>query len=130
MNSAFRYFILNQLYIVIILAGLINMVPPYFNVEAPSISYVYLLVIFLFSLTAHLFLKQALKNKNPQVFIRSFMLSMTLKMFAALLLLTITVYLGDRSEAKIKIIIFSLIYFFFFISDIGQLKKMLRSVKN
>lgn len=130
MISSPRNFIFIQVYISIILAGLLYFATPYLISTTPNISYVYLFIIFLFSLITHLFLKKALQNKNPQVFIRSFMMSMTLKMFGSLLLLILTVYLGDKSEAKIKIILFSIIYLFFFISDIAQLKKMLKAVKD
>ena len=130
MNSAFFRFLLIQVLLLTFIFFVLKFLLPELNIAVPNLSYYLLFWFPVLSIAIHLFLKSALKNENPNVFVRSYMIGMTLKMFLSVLILTLSVYLGEKSEAKLNISIFAGIYFCYFILDIINLKSMLKSVKN
>lgn len=130
MNSAFFRFLLIQVLLLAFIFFVLKFLLPELNIAVPNLSFYLLFWFPVLSIAIHLFLKAALKNENPNVFVRSYMIGMTLKMFLSVLILTLSVYLGEKSEAKLNISIFAGIYFCYFILDIINLKSMLKSVKN
>lgn len=130
MNSAFFRFLLIQVLLLAFIFFVLKFLLPELNIAVPNLSFYLLFWFPVLSIAIHLFLKSALKNENPNVFVRSYMIGMTLKMFLSVLILTLSVYLGEKSEAKLNISIFAGIYFCYFILDIINLKSMLKSVKN
>ena len=130
MNSGFFRFLLLQVLLLTFIFFVLKFLLPELNIAVPDLSYYLLFWFPILSIAIHLFLKSALKNENPNVFVRSYMIGMTLKMFLSVLILTLSVYLGEKSEAKLNISIFAGIYFCYFILDIINLKSMLKSVKN
>ena len=126
----FRFLLIQFSLLLVLFLTLKFALPQLLHISVPVLSF-YLLCWFpVISISIHFFHKSALKNNNPNVFVRSFMIGMTLKMFLSVLILTISVYLSVKAEAKINISIFAGIYFCYFILDLIALKSMLKQTKN
>ncbi len=84
-------------------------------------------LLFAISIATSMIQRKALTNKNPNVFIRSVMMSMLIKMFAcAIAVLIYAAASGDKFNGK-AIFVFMLLYIIY---QIAEVRSMLKLNKN
>ena len=84
------------------------------------------LIFFLVSLIAFLLQQKGLKNKNPNVFIRSVMGSMMIRMFLILISLGVYLFLAGKNVNKPAIYISLGLYMLYMFAEVAIVMKMNR----
>lgn len=73
-------------------------------------------------------LYKSLLQNNPKAFVRTFMMSMMLRMILSLLILIALVFVFKSGHIKPHIYFFSALYFSYFIFDVLAISRLLKSV--